>query len=308
MHYKACTLSDISFLKSLIAGHSKGKVKLNQKRFRDISVIVGLNTYRDTLNNYGCERFAKEHGTILHEFYSMDTLASPDPYQKTKKGKCHVSSDPSQISDKITPEFQHVLWNLPPEATENHAGKLTLCMDMPVLLKHNIATECCVTNGAEATVAGWKTSKLTENKQALDVLFVKLSNPPKPIQLDGLPLNVVPISCESVKIKCRLPDDEAMHIKREQVRVLPNFSMTDYASQGCTRPNNVVELGSCRTHQGYYTALSRSSSAEGTVIVQGLEQTIISRNKPSSHLRQEFCELELLDEITQLCYIGRLPP
>jgi hypothetical protein len=99
-----------------------------------------------------------------------------------------------------------------------------------------------------------------------------------------------------------------MHIKREQVRVLPNFSMTDYASQGRTRPNNVVELGSCRTHQGYYTALSRSSSAEGTVIVQGLEQTVISGNKPSGHLRQEFRELELLDEITWLCYIGRLPP
>jgi hypothetical protein len=31
MQYKACTLSDISFLKSLTAGHSKGKVKLNQK-------------------------------------------------------------------------------------------------------------------------------------------------------------------------------------------------------------------------------------------------------------------------------------
>ena len=43
--------------------------------------------------------------------------------------------------------------------------------------------------------------------------------------------------------------------------------MTD-ASQGKTTPNNVVDLTNCTSHQLYYTALSRSASAAGTVIVQ----------------------------------------
>jgi len=31
---------------------------------------------------------------------------------------------------------------------------LTLCKGMPVMIKRNEATECCVTNGAEAIVVG----------------------------------------------------------------------------------------------------------------------------------------------------------
>jgi len=34
--------------------------------------------------------------------------------------------------------------------------ELSLCVGMPVMIKCNEATECCVTNGAEATVIGWK--------------------------------------------------------------------------------------------------------------------------------------------------------
>jgi len=62
------------------------------------------------------------------------------------------------------------------------------------MIKHNEATECCVTNGAEATVVGRKAHYITANKLALDTLFVKLTNPPNTVQLDGLPENVVPVS------------------------------------------------------------------------------------------------------------------
>ncbi len=47
MRYRACTDEDISFLRSLIAGKSEGRKKLNQKRVRDVSVITGLNIHRD---------------------------------------------------------------------------------------------------------------------------------------------------------------------------------------------------------------------------------------------------------------------
>ena len=77
------------------------------------------------------------------------------------------------------------------------------------------------------------------------------------------------------------------------------FAMTVYSSQGKTRPDNVVILNSCRDHLSYYTALSRSSTAEGTIIIQGFNPNKINCGAPG-YLRQEFRELELMDEITQL--------
>jgi hypothetical protein len=82
--------------------------------------------------------------------------------------------------------------------------------------------------------------------------------------------------------------------------------MTDYAAQGKTRPFNVVHLNSCRSHMSYYTALSRSASAAGTIIVQGFDPSKITRGC-SGYLRQEFREHEILDDITRLRYEGQLP-
>jgi hypothetical protein len=105
---------------------------------------------------------------------------------------------------------------------------------------------------------------------------------------------------------CLLLNDDQIPLSREKVLVLANFSMTDYSAQGRTRPQNPVDLNSCKTHQSYYTCLSRSSTAEGTIIVQGFDPKIITGGA-SGYLRQEFRELELLDEITKLKYERRLP-
>ncbi|KAJ7026391.1 hypothetical protein C8F04DRAFT_966413, partial [Mycena alexandri] len=82
--------------------------------------------------------------------------------------------------------------------------------------------------------------------------------------------------------------------------------MTDYSSQGKTRVFNVVDLNQCRTHHSFYTALSRSKSAEGTLIVQGFTTGAITGGI-KGWLRQEFRELELLNEITRLRYEDKLP-
>ena len=116
-------------------------------------------------------------------------------------------------------------------------------------------------------MVGWNSSIGRHGHLTLETLFVKLIGPPKNINLAGLPKNVVPISRFTTAITCCLPDDS---IKREQVVVLPNFAMTDYASQGNTRKYNVVDLDLCYTYHSYYTCLSHSTSAAGTVIVQGL--------------------------------------
>jgi hypothetical protein len=65
-------------------------------------------------------------------------------------------------------------------------------------------------------------------------------------------------------------------------------------------------LSNCRSHQSYYICLSRSATASGTVIVQSFSPQLITCGT-SGYLRQEFCELEILDEISKLRYEGKLP-
>ena len=79
---------------------------------------------------------------------------------------------------------------------------------MPVMIRYNIATELCITKGQECTIAGCDSKPGPYDKEILEALFVRLTDPPKPIQLDGLPLNVVPIVRIASSIKCRIIDDQ----------------------------------------------------------------------------------------------------
>ena len=84
------------------------------------------------------------------------------------------------------------------------------------MIKKNIATECCVTNGAEARVVGWKEKPLDETgKMTLETVFVELVTPPTPIQLEGLPPNVVPIHHMQSNIKCIMPNGKTLTISRD---------------------------------------------------------------------------------------------
>ena len=198
-------------------------------------------------------------------------------------------------------------WSQPPSSTDKHiAGKLSLCISLPVMIRYNFATEMCMTQGQEGFVHGWQSKIGSKGQNMLDVLFVKLKDPPSRVKIAGLPENVVPIFPTTTNVKAMLPNDEKYYINRTQVEVLVNFAMTDFASQGKTRPDNPVDLNNLRSHQSYYTALSRSATAEGTLILQGFDSKQITGGC-SGALRQEFRELELLDEITRLRYISKLP-
>ncbi|TFK58812.1 hypothetical protein BDN72DRAFT_737311, partial [Pluteus cervinus] len=188
------------------------------------------------------------------------------------------------ISDKV----QQFLWNQPVSTSDkNIPGKLSLCLGLPVMIRTNIATELCMTKGQEGSVYGWTASTGRKGQPILNTLFIKLDNPPQKIKFDGLPENVVPIHRTTTATRCLLPDDTKISISRSQVEVLPNFSMTDYASQGKTRKWNVVDLNNCKSHQAVYTALSRGTSAAGTLILQGFDEKKI-KGMASGYLRQEF--------------------
>ncbi|KLO03942.1 hypothetical protein SCHPADRAFT_841200, partial [Schizopora paradoxa] len=283
MRFRACTRDDVQFLKSLIAGKGKNRKKLNKKRFRNVSVITGLNIHRDAMNENGVARFAADTNQTVETFYSIDHLAVTDP----TKGRRSKGRERTVNRAPVNEFEQTILWNLPPALTEQLAGKLMLTKGMPVMIKKNEATECCVTNGAEATVYDWNFSFLPDRKKVLTVLFVKLKNPPTNIKLDGLPENVVPLKRSGKTVACKMPNGKVLRVHREQVNVLLNFGMSDYSSQGRTRPDNVVDLNNCKSHQSYYTALSRSASAEGTVILQDFDESkIMNPHIMSGHLRQ----------------------
>ena len=302
MRYKDCTPKDILFLRSRITSQV-GKVSICSPEFRNISIITAMNVQKDEINRLGCLRFAQETKQKLTHFFSEDSLNTSNVLVSQTQKKKKPTRRLTCISDRL----QQILWNLSHSSSSKHvAGKLSLCIGLPIIIKCNAATELCITNSQEATVMGWQSKYGKRGQQMLDTLFVKLQNPPYNVNLDDLPENVVPLTCTTNTITCKLPDDGNLSISRTQVEILPNFAMTDFASQGKTRPYNPVDLNNCRSHQAYYTALSRSATAAGTVILQGFDAGKIT-GRASGALRQEFRELELLDEITKLQYESRLP-
>jgi hypothetical protein len=296
MRYKACTSKDINFLQTRISSCLPGEPSICDFNFRNASIITALNVHKDEINKLGAERFAAETGQQLTYFYS-------DDFQKQNLGKSKANT--LNVS-RITDELQNILWNQPPSATDKQIpGKLSLCKGMPIMIRYNGATELCITKGQEGIVYGWQSTKGSHGQLILDTLFVKLRNPPSNIQFNGLPENVVPLYKTTTTVYCTLPDDSKICIQRNQIEAIHNFSMTDFASQGKTRQYNPVDLNNCRSHQSYYTALSRATTAAGTLIIQGFHPQKVMGGA-SGALHQEFREIELLDEITTLKYNGKL--
>jgi hypothetical protein len=128
-----------------------------------------------------------------------------------------------------------------------------------------------MTRGQEGFVLGWQSKLGKQGQIVLDTLFIKLKKAPSTVKFDSLAENVVPIYPTTNTIISQLPDDRRVLISCTQIEVLVNFSMTDFASQGKTWPYNVVDLNNLQTHQAYYTALSHSSTAKGTLILQGFD-------------------------------------
>jgi hypothetical protein len=310
MRYKACTPDDIAFLRSRVSSPIEGRPSVNEKQFRNVSVITTLNLPKDVINDLGSQRFAAETGQELVNFYSEDTVSSSSGSQEKRSIKKNMSTNLRKKKVQVpslSPALQQIVWDLPPSSnTKNIPGKLSLCRGLPVIIRLNSATELCMTKGQDAIVYDWQAAVGSKGQRMLDTLFVKLINPPQTVQFDGLPENIVPLTRTSTSTQCLLPNDAIVNISRSQVEVLPNFAMTDYTSQGKTRVVNVVDLSSARSHQSYYTALSRSASAAGTVILQGFDTHKITGGA-SGALRQEFRELEMLDDITMLRYNGKLP-
>ncbi|KAJ3516296.1 hypothetical protein NMY22_g14242 [Coprinellus aureogranulatus] len=280
MRYKDCTEEDILWLKSRIPCFNRS-LNLGDEKWKDVSVITAWNCHKDQINIMNAARFAQDTGQTLHTFYSVDKQSAPRRQQPTPRRGPKIRLPAKNENHKV-------LWRQPPHTSEHIASALSLCIGMPVMIRNNEATELGVTKGQEAIVKGWTSREIPKypGKFALDVLFVELVKPAVPVKLPHLERNVVPLTKISNTIKAFLPNDSAVNLTRQQVPVLPNFAMTDYCSQGKTRPVNVVDLKRSKNHQAIYVALSRGISAEDTIILRDFSTKKITGGV-SGFLREE---------------------
>ncbi|PBK83830.1 hypothetical protein ARMGADRAFT_1048370 [Armillaria gallica] len=244
MQYHMCIANDLLFLNTHVSSIACGHDHISQPEYQNISIITAWNSHKDEISHLGCERFTIETGQTLTCLYSEDFAT--ETCQEKQDRKAHGL----HRSTGITDELQQVLWDLPPNANNGQcATTLQLCIGMPL----------CMTKGQEGVVHSWQTVKGCRGQQMLDVLFIELINPPSEVQLVGLPKNVALLERKTVTINCKMPNDKPSK---------PNFAMTDYSSQEKTRLYNPVHLDHCKSHQACYTALSRTASAKGTILLQ----------------------------------------
>ena len=52
---------------------------MNEKQFRNVSIITTLNSQKDEINKLSSQRFAAETKQQLTDFFSVDTVPSKDP-------------------------------------------------------------------------------------------------------------------------------------------------------------------------------------------------------------------------------------
>ncbi|KAJ3925489.1 MAG: hypothetical protein NXY57DRAFT_907015 [Lentinula lateritia] len=149
----------------------------NESYQRDAAIIVGENKYKDEINRLGCLRFAADTKQKLTNFYSDDLVSG-----NTDQGAPAKSKNKKRSMSSISKDLQQHLWELPTCAHEYHAPPvLSLCIGLPIIIRHNIATELSITKGQRGTVYAWHESTGAFGQCTLDVLFVLLDEPPTPI-------------------------------------------------------------------------------------------------------------------------------
>ncbi|KAJ7133230.1 hypothetical protein C8R44DRAFT_560222, partial [Mycena epipterygia] len=222
MRYGACTKEDLAYLESRTISRRPGHPNYTDVRLRNVSIITGLNSQKDKINQLGCEKFADETNQELIHFYSDDVLCDGADERKPKGVRKKKTVQKKKVLDKID---QQQLWDAWPSSTNLHIpGKLSLCLGMPVMIRNNDATELCITKGQEGLVMGWQEATGNAGQRILDTLFVKLIKPPQDVTVDGLPVNVVALTRATKKLNCGMKNDTMIHISRDQVVVLPNFA------------------------------------------------------------------------------------
>jgi hypothetical protein len=93
------------------------------------------------------------------DFFSIDALPSEDVKENRGRKWPFRQKPRKELTDngKIKLSIQQILWDQPPCTNMKLiAGKLSLCVGMPVMIRNNIATELCMTKGQKGFMYGWQ--------------------------------------------------------------------------------------------------------------------------------------------------------
>ena len=276
--YASCDEDSIKTIKSVMISEPSNKVDITNPMFSFQSIITPRCKFRDQVNTIMSKKFDSTFGNNSITFYSMDKL---------------------QLGT-MTDTFQNMLWDLNDDEVENHPGKLTLCVNKPVTIKYNYDTSHCITNSAEGTVHSWDGYE-KDGHNYLNVLYIKLTGKGHDMKYhEHLPLGVVPLTPITrnftIKIKKKL-----VTVRRTQVAAILNFAITDYGSQGKSRPWNIFSVADCTDHFHFYVMASRSTQLQQTAILGKLNWKIITENPDIDYIKF-LMVMEVLDFATEHCY------
>ncbi|KAI9335555.1 hypothetical protein BDR26DRAFT_790047, partial [Obelidium mucronatum] len=249
----ACDVHSLALFQSCMLQHPSCVVNMNDPSFWPVSILSTRNKRRDYVNDAGVKKFSIIQQQELVTFCSLDTY-----------------TDSAKRRKFLPASIQAALWEMPPTLTEHIAGLLRLCYGLPVLIKRNLSVGSGVTNGAEGFVVGWTSfdHQHYPGMNILDVLYVKLIGKYAETVFDqALGPGIVPIVPVSNAITVDIPGHGLCRISRRMHQVLPNFAMTDYASQGKGRQYNLFFGEQVCRIQSMYTMASRSTQATTTGIL-----------------------------------------
>ena len=143
LRFGSCTREDLVLFSTRIAGPAPGQPNILQPQFKDVSIATAKNAVRDAVVSVRPSMYADSRGAALHTFVSRDKFP-------TERGSSSAAdtrrlfarlSDPSRSSNELPIELRDLLWGLSPRRTDHVAGRLQLCLGMPMLLKANQATK-----------------------------------------------------------------------------------------------------------------------------------------------------------------------
>lgn len=99
-------------------------------------ITARCKNFDDHINLLGAARFASVNGQQITSFYSNDQFQGGSVDISTKAGCVRDKNivDGKRYSNHIPAEQQEIIWSLEPKYTEHKAGRLDLCIGMPVML------------------------------------------------------------------------------------------------------------------------------------------------------------------------------
>ena len=258
--------------------------------YSDAPVITTRNAVREAIN------LAKTKCAALEKNEKQLIILANDKYATGSKPSYDQRVKVLHMSDKHT---------------EKLPGMLPLISGMPLVVKHNLATELGVCNGTLCTLATivFPAGSEPDNTQSTTAeehfltkqpsyLIVNVPNPkfkPFPGLLPGqFPL--FPIS----KTFVAKVGDSSYKVKRTQFPCQAAFALTGYTAQGGTFPKAILDLSSPNgnhsiNHADIYVLLSRLKKLSGLLILRPFNIEVLATT-PVGPLQAEITRLGRVSE------------